>query len=91
VFSAVTGTGVATSGRGQMPQMVRVGRAHWRSHGATGQAGNGRPRLIKKFDAVITALFYLRQSLPAAGIIEESESARGERGRVGQGRVGFRV
>ena len=33
----------------------------------------------------------LRQSLPAAGIIEESESARGERGRVGQGRVGFRV
>ena len=34
---------------------------------------------------------YLRQSLPAAGIIEESESARGERGRVGQGRVGFRV
>ena len=35
--------------------------------------------------------FYLRQSLPAAGIIEESESARGERGRVGQGRVGFRV
>ena len=54
MFSAVTGTGVATSGRGQMPQMVRVGRAHWRSHGATGQAGNGRPRLIKKFDAVIT-------------------------------------
>ena len=35
--------------------------------------------------------FYLRQSLPAAGIIEESESARGERGKVGQGRVGFRV
>ena len=35
--------------------------------------------------------YYLRQSLPAAGIIEESESARGERGRVGQGRVGFRV
>ena len=35
--------------------------------------------------------FNLRQSLPAAGIIEESESARGERGRVGQGRVGFRV
>ena len=34
---------------------------------------------------------HLRQSLPAAGIIEESESARGERGRVGQGRVGFRV
>ena len=34
---------------------------------------------------------YSRQSLPAAGIIEESESARGERGRVGQGRVGFRV
>ena len=33
----------------------------------------------------------LRQSLPAAGIIEESESAQGERGRVGQGRVGFRV
>ena len=59
VFSAVTGTGVATSGRGQMPQMVRVGRAHWRSHGATGEAGNGRPPLIKKFDAVITALFYL--------------------------------
>ena len=29
--------------------------------------------------------------LTAAGIIEESESARGERGRVGQGRVGFRV
>ena len=27
-------------------------------------------------------LFYLRQSLPAAGIIEESESARGE-GEVG--------
>ena len=47
MFSAVTGTGVATSGRGQMPQMVRVGRAHWRSHGANGQAGNGRPRLIK--------------------------------------------
>ena len=37
------------------------------------------------------AFFNLRQSLPAAGIIEESESARGERGRVGQGRVGFRV
>ena len=33
----------------------------------------------------------LRQSLPAAGIIEESESARGERGKVGEGRVGFRV
>ena len=33
----------------------------------------------------------LRQSLPAAGIIEKSESARGERGRAGQGRVGFRV
>ena len=30
---------------------------------------------------------YLRQSLTAAGIIEESESARGEGGRVGQGRV----
>ena len=34
---------------------------------------------------------YLRQSLPAAGTIEESESARGERGRVGQGRAGFRA
>jgi hypothetical protein len=33
--------------------------------------------------------FNLRQILPAAGIIEESESARGERGRVGQGRVGW--
>ena len=33
----------------------------------------------------------LRQSLPAAGILEEYESARGERGKVGQGRVGFRV
>ena len=33
----------------------------------------------------------LRQSLPAAGIIEESESARGEGGKVGKGRVGFRV
>ena len=33
----------------------------------------------------------LRQSLPTAGIIEESEGARGERGRVGQGWVGFRV
>ena len=33
----------------------------------------------------------LRQIPPAAGIIEESESARGERGRVGQGRVGSRV
>ena len=33
----------------------------------------------------------LRQSLPAAGIIGESESAWGEGGRVGQGRVGFRV
>ena len=52
VFSAVTGTAATTSGRGQMPPMVRVGRAHWRSHGATGQAGNGRPRLIKNFDAV---------------------------------------
>ena len=59
VFSAVTGTAATTSGRGQMPPMVRVGRAHWRSHGATGQAGNGRPRLIKKFDAVSTGLFYL--------------------------------
>ena len=28
---------------------------------------------------------------PTAGIIEESESAWGERGRVGQGRVGFQV
>ena len=36
-----------TSGQGQMPPMVRVGRAHWRSHGATGEAGNGRPPLIK--------------------------------------------
>ena len=33
----------------------------------------------------------LRQRLPAAGIIEESESARGERGKVGQGRAGFKV
>ena len=41
--------------------------------------------------AVGTTTDNLRQSLPAAGIIEESESARGERGRVGQGRVGFRV
>ena len=40
---------------------------------------------------IIIQFAYLRQSLPAAGIIEESESARGERGRVGQGRVGFRV
>ena len=48
------------------------------------------PHRIKKIE--IEALHtYLRQSLPAAGIIEESESARGERGRVGQGRVGFRV
>ena len=39
----------------------------------------------------VVSYFNLRQSLPAAGIIEESESARGERGRVGQGRVGFRV
>ena len=41
--------------------MVRVGRTQWRarSHGATGEAGNGRPPLIKEFDAVITALFYL--------------------------------
>ena len=42
---------------------------------------------VSKMDECIN----LRQSLPAAGIIEESESARGERGRVGQGRVGFRV
>ena len=32
--------------------MVRVGRAQWRSHGATGEAGNGRPPLIKEFDAI---------------------------------------
>ena len=37
------------------------------------------------------SIINLRQSLAAAGIIEESESAQGERGRVGQGRVGFRV
>ena len=42
-------------------------------------------------DSGLPEVFDLRQSLPAAGIIEESESARGERGRVGQGRVGFRV
>jgi len=59
VFSAVTGTAATTSGWGQMPPMVRVGRAHWRSHGATGEAGNCRPPLINEFDAVITALFYL--------------------------------
>ena len=64
MFSAVTGSTVGTSGRAQMPPMVRVGRAQWRSHGATGQAGNGRPRLIKKFDAVITALFYLQGQPP---------------------------
>ena len=41
---------------------------------------------------IVARIWYnLRQSLPAAGIIEESESAQGERGRVGQGRVGFRV
>ena len=58
VFSAVTGTGVATSGRVQRPLMVRVGRAQWQSRGDTGEAGNGRPCLIKKSDAVITGLFY---------------------------------
>ena len=52
---------------------------------------------VRKFFAeeiefiLVLAHSHLRQSLPAAGIIEESESARGERGRVGQGRVGFRV
>ena len=30
-----------TSDRGQRPPMVRVGRAQWRSQGATGEAGNG--------------------------------------------------
>jgi hypothetical protein len=44
-----------------------------------------------KTAGLCAACFNLRQSLPAAGIIEESESAQGERGRVGQGRVGFRV
>ena len=28
--------------------MIRVGRAQWRSHGATGEARNGRSHLIKK-------------------------------------------
>ena len=59
VFSAVTGTAATTSGRGQMPPVVRVGRAHWRSHGATRDARNCRPPLINEFDAGITALFYL--------------------------------
>ena len=62
VFSAVTGTAATTSGRGQMPPMVRVGRAHWRSHGATGEAGNGRPPLIPEFDAVITPCSIYRGS-----------------------------
>ena len=47
MFSAVTGSTVGTSGRAQMPPMVQVGRAQWRSHGATGEAGNGRPPQIK--------------------------------------------
>ena len=62
VFSAVTGTAATTSGRGQMPPMVRVGRAHWRSHGATGEAGNCRPPLIPEFDAVITPCSIYRGS-----------------------------
>ena len=37
VFSAVTGTRVATSGRGQRPSMIGVGRAQWWSHRATGE------------------------------------------------------
>ena len=59
--------------------------AHWRTRSASARTCNeaDKPPLLKKSN--------LRQSLPAAGIIEESESARGERGRVGQGRVGFRV
>ena len=49
-------------------------------------------RLCLKFIFLVSLTgFDLRQSLPAAGIIEESESARGERGKVGQGRVGFRA
>ena len=43
--------------------MVRVGRAQWRSHGATGEAGNGRPPLIPPRDAVITARSIYRGSL----------------------------
>ena len=31
----------------------------WGSHRATREAGNGRPLLIKEFNAAITALFYL--------------------------------
>ena len=49
------------------------------------------PRVLNQLVGHVSPMHYLRQSLPAAGIIEESESARGERGRVGQGRVGFRV
>ena len=55
VFSAVTGTRAATSGRGERlrPPIVRVGRlrvgrAQWRSHRATGEAENGRSPLIKR-------------------------------------------
>jgi len=46
--------------------MVRVRRAQWRSQGSTGEAGNGRPPLIKKFDAVITGLFLIGAALPTA-------------------------
>ena len=57
------------------------------------EKGNGSWGSYQRGDALCgrAGLPYLRQSLPAAGIIEESESARGERGRVGQGRVGFRA
>ena len=47
VFSAVVGTRVPTSGQGQRPPMVRVGRAQWRSHGATGEAGNGTKQILQ--------------------------------------------
>ena len=62
MFSAVTGSTVGTSGRAQMPPMVRVGRAQWRSHGATGEAGNGRPPLRPPRDAVITPCSIYRGS-----------------------------